>query len=75
MSFLMSNVLDEQVVVKLLKDILNDAGCRWSLQVRIEKLLKQYEDEQSRPKCTCGCWGDPGCCGHSPDCPMKKIEG
>lgn len=67
--------MDEKQIIKLLRDIQQDGGCRWSLLYRIEEILREYELEQSKPKCTCGCTGDPGCCGHSPSCPMKSIEG
>ncbi len=32
-------------------------------------------DEPPAPTCTCGAWNDPAACGHSPNCPMKKVEG
>ena len=46
------------------------------IRVYARKVPPGYIEEYNPPpECTCGASKDPAACGHSPSCPMKKVEG
>lgn len=67
--------------IELLRSVIraHEGGCdnydMGPTMIPIYDFVNAYDKEQARPKCNCGCWGDPGCCGHHPNCPMKAVEG